>query len=115
MLVAVGISISYPILYRRRVDKQINYSISAQSRGFFGCRRVELNDDGVVSSGEHTHQLTKWNGIDRIVEHPEQLLFYLSLHAAIIIPRRAYASSFKYDEFVSTAKKFYADSKTLNK
>ena len=106
LLVAVGIAASYPLLYRRRVNKQIDYLISAQTRGFFGWRRVELNDEGVISSGEHTHQFFKWDGIDRIVEEEEQLLLYLSLHAAIIIPRRDFASSFKYDEFVAAARKF---------
>jgi hypothetical protein len=108
LLLALGVVASYPLLYRRRVNKQINYLITAQSRGFFGRRRVELNDDGVLNSGEHTHQLTKWKGVERIVETEEQLLLYLSPHAAIIIPHRAFTNPLKYEEFVAAARKFSA-------
>jgi len=94
----------FPWLYRRKLRKLVADMWSeGQNRGLFDRHRVTISPEGVAETSEHGHTSTTWRAIERVVATQEHAYIYTNALAAIIVPRRAFASPSEFAEFVRTA------------
>jgi len=95
----------FPWAYRRKLRKIIEGMVSeGQNRGVFSRHRVTISPEGVTESCEHGQTSTAWRAIERVASAGEHAYIYTNAVAAIIVPRRAFASPTEFDEFVRTAR-----------
>jgi hypothetical protein len=95
----------FPWAYRRKLRNIVAGMVSeGQNRGLFGRHRVTISPESVVESSEHSQSSTAWRAVERIVSADERAYIYTNALAAIIVPRRAFASPSEFDAFVRTAR-----------
>ena len=95
----------FPWAYRRKLRKIVDGMVSeGQNRGLLTRRRVTISLESVTESSEHSQTSTAWRAVERVVIADENAYIYTSALAAIIVPRRAFASSSEFEEFVRIAK-----------
>lgn len=70
------------------------------SRGSVGPHRLRIDERGIVDATPFSESRIVWAGIEEVVESPDQVLIYLGAHAAVIVPKRAFASDLAVGAFV---------------
>ena len=70
------------------------------TRGFFGPHRMQVDAQGVVIATRFTETRNFWAGVQDEAVTPTQILFYLGTHAALIVPKRAFASDAAVGSFI---------------
>jgi hypothetical protein len=100
--------IYFPWAYRRKLNKIINGMVSeGQNRGLFSRHCVTISPAGVADTGEHGQTSTAWRAIERVAATDEHVYIYTNALAAVIVPRRAFAGTFEFEEFVRTARTYH--------
>lgn len=95
----------FPWAYRRKLRKLVAGMVSeGQNRGLFSRHRVTISPEGVTDSNEHGQTSTSWRGIERVAAAEDYAYIYTNALAAIIVPRRAFASPLEFEEFVRAAR-----------
>jgi hypothetical protein len=95
----------FPWAYRRKLRRIIAGMVSeGQNRGLFSRHRVTISPEGVTDSDELGQASTVWRAVERVVAANEHAYIYTNALAAIIVPRRAFASPLDFEEFVRTAR-----------
>ncbi len=94
----------FPWSYRRKLRKIIAGMVSeGKNRGLFSRHRVTVSPEGVTDAGEFGQNTTAWGAVERVVVSGGYAYVYISSLAAIIVPRRAFASASEFEEFVRVA------------
>lgn len=70
------------------------------NRGFFGPHRLQVDPAGVVIATRYAETRNFWPGVQDVVVTPTQVLFYLGTHAALIVPKRAFAGDAALGSFI---------------
>jgi hypothetical protein len=69
-------------------------------RGCIGPHRLVIDARGVMDSTPFFESRLFWTAIEEVVDAPRQVLLYTGAHAALIIPKRAFASELAVGGFV---------------
>ena len=72
-------------------------------KGQLGRHTVKLEESAVAESTAVGEQRISWAGIDRIEHDPDYIYIYTTPMAAVVIPRRAFASPADAEEFHNLA------------
>jgi hypothetical protein len=70
-------------------------------------RRISISADGISNSSAHSAGMTMWTGVDKIAVTKDHAFIYVNTSAAIILPRRAFASDHDFTDFVETAQRYF--------
>jgi hypothetical protein len=98
----------FPWNYRRKLRKIIAGMVSeGANRGLLGRHRVTISPENVSESGDFVQISTAWRAVEKVVALEEHAYIYLNALAAIIVPRRAFATPGEFDEFVRTASHYH--------
>ena len=98
----------FPWWYERRVRKIVTGMIAeGKNRGLLCRHRVTISPENIVRTGDYGKNSTNWSAVERIVVTKEQALVYLNSMSAVVIPRRAFATTSAFDEFVHVAQGFH--------
>jgi len=98
----------FPWWYRRKVRKIAAGMVGeGRNRGLLSRQRITISLENVVSSSEHGQTSTAWRAIERVVTASEHAYIYTNALAAIIVPRRAFASPSEFEQFVRTAREYH--------
>jgi hypothetical protein len=100
--------IYFPWAYRRKVRKIIaGMASEGHNRGLFSQHRVAISPEGITDASELRQSSTAWRGVERIARNGDYAFVYVSAFSAIIVPRRAFASSTGFEEFVRAASSYH--------
>lgn len=69
--------------------------------------RVIISAEGISDAGEYGQTTSAWRGIERVVKDQDYAFIYINTMAAIVVPRRSFADSVAFDQFVMTASRFH--------
>lgn len=98
----------FPWTYRRRLRKMIAGMVSeGRNRGLFCRHRVAISPDGITDSGEFGQASTAWRAVERVAQGGDRAFVYTDALTAIIVPRRAFAASTQFEEFVRLATHYH--------
>ena len=99
----------FPWAYHRTLRTIVDGMVTeGQNRGIFSRHRVTISPESITDSSEHSQTSTVWRGVERVVTTDEHAYIYVNALAAIIVPRRAFANSSAFEEFVTTAREHHA-------
>lgn len=70
-------------------------------------RRVSISPDGISESSADSAGVTAWSAIEKIVVRKNHAFIYFSTVAAMILPKRAFASEVDFMDFVETARGYF--------
>lgn len=94
----------FPWAYRRKLRTMIEGMVSeGQSRGLFTRHRVTISSEAVTEVSEFGQTSTAWRAVERVAAADDYAYIYTNALAAIIVPRRAFAGSSEFEDFVRTA------------
>lgn len=100
--------IYFPWAYRRKVRKMVAGMVSeGQNRGLLCRHRVAISPDGITESGEFGQASTAWRAVERVVRNGDYAFIYTNALAAVIVPRRAFATATEFEEFVRAASDYH--------
>ena len=88
-------------LTRRAITDQINRELP--EKGQLGRHHIRIDETGVFESTAVGEQRVAWAGIDRIERNEDSIFIYTTPHAALMIPRRAFATAEAADSFAKLA------------
>lgn len=101
----------FPWAYRRKLCKIVSGMVSeGRNRRLFSRHRVTLSPENINDSTEHGQTSTGWRAVERVAATAEHAYIYTGALAAIIVPRRAFASSSEFEAFVRTAREYHQSS-----
>jgi hypothetical protein len=96
--------VCFPWAYRRRVRKIVAAMVGeGENRGLLCRHRVAISPDGIGDSCEFGQTSRAWRAVERVARNGDYAFVYTSALAAIIIPRRAFATPAEFENFVRTA------------
>jgi hypothetical protein len=76
--------------------------------GLFGHHRVEISPEHVTEFNPHGQTSSTWRAVEQVAATEDHAYIYINAMAALIVPRRAFASPAEFDEFVRTARNYHA-------
>lgn len=77
----------------------------------FQRRTLEITEDALQLSDQSGANSTRWHAIPWIIENGEYAYFYLTDQLAIILPKRAFADTRQFEEFVDTARRYQEEAR----
>jgi hypothetical protein len=78
-----------------------------KNQGLFGRHRVTISTEGVSEVSEDRQTSTTWRTVEKVAATGEHAYIYINAIAAIILPRRGFASTSDFEEFVRTARSYH--------
>jgi YcxB-like protein len=100
--------IAYPSAYRRSVCSIVRSMIrEGSNRGFLAPRTVTITSDRLKESSDFKDTSLAWRAVERVAHTSDHIFIYISAMSAIIVPRRAFASSSEFDDFLAAATRFH--------
>src|SRR5690606_26380071 len=90
----------------RAVKGMVN---EGKNRGLFTPSRLALTPNDITEANELVRTTTDWRAIEKINADEKAAYIYTNAVNAIMVPRRAFASSEKFEEFVRTAQNYHAE------
>jgi hypothetical protein len=95
--------LAYPWLRRRTFRQTVSTMANEGSnRDLFGWHRVSVRDEGITEEGQHSRSTFSWDAVEKVAMTDDHVYVYVSAMAAIIIPRRAFASEAEWRELADT-------------
>ncbi len=70
-------------------------------------RKLAISPDGISDYSADSAGITIWSGIEKIAVSKNHAFFYVNTAAAIILPKRAFASDLEFMDFVETAQQYW--------
>jgi hypothetical protein len=74
----------------------------------FGHHRIRLNEREIVETSNQHEKRTQWYDVQRISENDEYVFIYDTPKSAYVIPKSAFFSQSRAQEFFETAKNFHS-------
>lgn len=100
--------IYFPWAYRRNIRNVMARMVTeGQNRGLFCHHEVTISPDGITESNEFVQTTSAWRAVERVAHNSGYIFIYTNAVAAIIIPRRAFAASTEFDEFLRIATDYH--------
>ena len=78
---------------------------------FFEKKTMTISPEGLGLSGPSGASITRWHAVVWVVEHGAHAFFYLTEREAVILPKRAFADTRQFEEFVDTARHYHAEAR----
>lgn len=106
-IISVVMIIKYPKRFNKIIAKKAEQMLEERnSRGVLGSRTIEITETAIISAGQASETKIKWEAVERICETEYYLYLYTTFIQVCIIPKRAFESNAKMDEFIQTVKKY---------
>lgn len=98
--------LKYSVKWELKYIVKKTYS-ETKDRQTLGLQKLIIDEDGVIEKNEFGESKTSWFAINKITENESLILIYFGTDRAYIIPKRAFDSKTKVNEFVQQAKLYY--------
>jgi hypothetical protein len=110
--VFAGLFAAYPWFYRLRVRRMCEGMFrEGANSNVIGPRRVTLLPEYLVYSTPMSQTITRWAGMERVLQEKEVIYLLLANVTAIPVPRRAFATDDQFQQFAKAAAEFHAAAK----
>lgn len=96
-----------PWLYRKYLRQTVRVQLRTIPT-LWGPGRISISPEGIFDEGPGTLAVLNWGRFHRVEGTPEQILFYHGRDAAVIVPRRCFATPEAADEFLRKARAWHA-------
>jgi hypothetical protein len=73
--------------------------ISRRNKPLLCERTITLREDAFVTESEYGRSETRWTIVQKLARTRRHILVYVAQASALVIPRRAFASSAQWDAF----------------
>lgn len=77
--------------------------------GVLGQRTLSVTPEGIHQRTRAFEELTRWPGIQRIVEDREHIYFFVETHMAHIVPKRTFPSEGEAARFLAEVTRLWRD------
>src|SRR4051812_35690852 len=99
--------IYFPLAYRWKLRRIIAAMVQeGESRTLFTRHRVSISPEGISDATEFSQNSIKWNGVERVIVDGDYAFIYFNALAAIIVPKRAFATAAEFEQFVRTSEAY---------
>ncbi|MBV8879876.1 MAG: YcxB family protein [Planctomycetaceae bacterium] len=121
MLCVGGVSVTGSVFFmpssvRRRVRKTTEEMLSeGRNKGMVGLKQITLVPAEIRVVGGLGSASFAWPVVERIVRDANALYVYVSAVAALIVPRRAFATPEEFEAFSAAACRYQAEAATRSK
>ena len=102
-----GVIAFFPVILRRSIRVNARRLVAdGVNRYLFGRKRLAVNSEGLVETGEYSELRLKWEIVENVVRSDAHLYLFLSSIQAIIVPRRAFATDADFQGFYERLQAF---------
>jgi hypothetical protein len=77
----------------------------------FEPTRLTFSADQLTSTGLTSSVTIQWHGVREIVEYGEYGFFFTAEREAVILPKRAFADEWQFQEFLDTARRYHVEAR----
>jgi hypothetical protein len=93
----------------RRMANWLSLRKARRNPRLFAPRTLEITPEGLTMSDASGHNHIRWHALPWVVASDAYLFFYLTDTQGVVLPRRAFADTRQFDEFVDAARRYHAE------
>ncbi len=105
--------LGFPWFYRHQLRRGAERMMGeGANHAQLARQRVTITPEEIVAASELGRSSTSWRAVERVAATADHVFVYTSALGAVVVPRRAFAGTGEFEDFVRTAQERQATAKT---